>query len=214
MKKYLFPLLFLIAISLLAYHYSLFSFLLVLCIALSLLILIIAGIIKLLRGSLNSIWLKLPLQIIVICIAGILIGLFRPMVPAVINTDDVSENLSYAYQTDQGDRKNLKAYLGLFREKLANRDSLRLRQVKELYTNRLIEEPLDKFHAAFVFHHGEESKDYEIAHELASQAASAEALKEVYQVQWLAKASYDRWMVSLGKPQKYDTQDKIGISIE
>ncbi|MDF9797725.1 hypothetical protein OKW21_002988 [Catalinimonas alkaloidigena] len=214
MKKYFFHLLFLIAISLLAYHYSLISFLLMLCIALSLLVLIVAGIIKLLSSSLNPIWLKLPFQIILICIVGIFIGLFRPLAPAVIHTDDVSENLSYAYQTDQGDRKNLKAYIGLFREELANRDSLRLRQVKDLYTNRLIQKPLDKFHAAFVFHHAEESKDYEIANELASQAASAEALKDVYQVQWLAKASYDRWMVSLGKPQKYDTQDKFGISVE
>lgn len=40
------------------------------------------------------------------------------------------------------------------------------------------------------FHHSRKSKLFEIAHELAKKAASADKLKDVYQVQWLAKATY------------------------
>ena len=206
MKKYWILLMLLPAVALLAYHYSLISFLLIIPIGLCTAVLLFATVLKLIRKRVNHKWVRIPLVITIICLVGILTSLLKPLPPATVDTDEVSEALAYAYQTDQGDRKNLKFYTGLFAESRRERDSLRMDQAMRLYKNQQITKPLDKFHAAFIFHHGSQSQQYEIAHQLANEAAEAEALLDVYLVQWLAKATYDRWMLSLGKPQKYDTQ--------
>jgi hypothetical protein len=56
--------------------------------------------------------------------------------------------------------------------------------------------------AALILQHGEETKYYEMAHKLA-QGAFDKGYKEA---EWLSKATYDRWQMSMGKPQKYGTQ--------
>lgn len=214
MRRYLISLLILIPVSLMAYHYSLINFLLIIIAGMNLAVLMVIGIVKMFKRNLSHRWLKIPFLIIMICSIGIAIGLLRPLEPATISSNDVSKTLAYAYETDQGDRKNLQFYLGIFKDKMKLRDSMRLEQVKKLYEGNQIYKPLDKFHAAFILHHSRESELYEIAHELASKAASADALKNVYQVQWLVKATFDRWMLSIGKPQKYNTQGKVGFSVE
>jgi len=213
-KEYLLPLFILISVSMLAYGYALFSFLLLLIIALSLVVVLITGFFRIFRRSISPNWLRMPVIIIAICVLGITIGLFRPFEPAIVHADNVSETLAYAYNTDQADRKTFKSYLGMFRNKVILRDSIRLDQVQQLYKEQQITKPLDKFHAAFIFHHGKKSSLYEIAYKLASEAASVNELQDVYQVQWLAKATYDRWLVSLGKSQKYGTQGKFSVSVE
>lgn len=149
-----------------------------------------------------------------VCAMGVLIGLLRPLAPAVLGAGDVSEQLAYAYKTDQADRMTIGAYTGLYENSLAMRDSIRLAQVSQLYHDNQISLPKDKFYAAFVFHHSRKSELFEIAQKLAGEAAAVSELKDDYVVQWLAKATYDRWMVSLGKPEKYGTQDKFSISVE
>ena len=74
-------------------------------------------------------------------------------------------------------------------------------------------EALDKFHAAFVLHHSGESEDYRLAASLAEAAAEDAALKDVYEVQWLKKAAYDRWKVSIGEPEKYNTQNNFRFDV-
>ena len=214
MKPYLLLLLALIAVGLLNYHYSFVSFLLIGIIGLSVAVLLVVGLIKIFNKQRNGRWLKIPFMAVVICLVGIVIGWLRPLESATIDTVDVSKALAHAYATDQGDRKNLKFYLGLFRNTMKVRDSLRLDQVNRLHKAQLIEKPLDKFHAAFVFHHSRESQLYEIAYALASEAASAVHLKDNYLVQWLIKAAYDRWMLSIGKLQKYGTQGKISVGVD
>ncbi|MDR5589925.1 hypothetical protein [Christiangramia sp. SM2212] len=127
-----------------------------------------------------------------------------------METDNVSRNLEYAYNTDQNDRKEIKSFIDYF-SKLEERDSIRLRQIKNYYHQGKISNPKDKFHAAFIFHHSDNSKDYKIASELAEEAANSDKLKNEYTVQWLKKASYDRYMVSIGKPEKYGTQNNFSI---
>lgn len=209
MKKYLIPIILLIFFSILAYSLNVFSFLLIIFIILSLIILILTGIFRIFKAGINRKWFEIPLTVIVICVISILIGLLRPLAPPTISAADLSKTLAYAYKTDQGDRKNLKLYLLI--NKMRARDSIRLMQVKMLYDEGKISNPLDQFHAAFVFHHGRNSNLFEIAHKLAEKAAAADELLKVYQVQWLAKATYDRWMLSIGNPQKYGTQGKISI---
>ena len=63
----------------------------------------------------------------------------------------------------------------------------------------------DCLHAAFIFQHGDESEDYWRSHELAKRAVSL-GHPEERKARWLTAASYDRWLTSQGKPQKYGTQ--------
>ncbi|TPE44478.1 hypothetical protein [Pontibacter mangrovi] len=157
-------------------------------------------------------WVKVPVMVGVICLVGILFGLLRPLEPAILHSGSVNEVLAYAYKTDQADRKTLKSYI--IRSELVRRDSIRLNQVQRLCKKQKIAAPKDKFHAAFIFHHGKKSSLFKTAHELASEAAAVKELKDDYLVQWLAKATYDRWMVSLGKPQKYGTQETFSVSVQ
>lgn len=152
--------------------------------------------------------------VILVCLFGIVLSLLFPYAPAISSSGDMSKDLEYAYQTDQSDRKNLKSYIGIFRNTMQHRDSIRLAQVRMFYEQDRLQKPMDKFYAAFVYHHSHSKEDFEIATQLAEEAARAEELKDHYQVQWLAKASYDRWMVSLGRPQRYNTQQKFSVELE
>lgn len=214
MKKNLILLLSLIPVGILAYMYNLMSLLLLAIIALSLAILVVAAIVRAFHASLSVRWFRVPLMLIAVGVSGVIVGLFRPLEPAVVSSGDISDKLAYAYKTDQADRMTMRAYLGIRNDNLAKRDSIRLAQVKHLYKENQIIKPIDKFYAAFIFHHSKKSSLFEIAQKLAGEAASVSELKNNYVVQWLAKATYDRWMVSLGKPQKYGTQDKFSISVD
>src|SRR5690606_20784977 len=107
----------------------------------------------------------------------------------------------------------LRSYIKVLSE-IKERDRERLAQVNRFYEKNEIIEPIDKFYAAFVYHHSDKSMDYKIASHLARDAARGKGLKDNYQVQWLAKASYDRYMLSIGKEEKYNTQNKLSIDLE
>mgnify|MGYP006208690049 CR=1 FL=1 len=159
----------------------------------------------------NSRYIRVPLFVIGICLTGILVSLFRPLDAAVLDSGGVSEKLQYAYKTDQKDRMQLKSYLfGSLKE----RDDVRLDQVNRIISQEKEISSLDKFHAALIYHHSDNSGDFERASDLATSAAKDPELQDHYQVQWLSKAAYDRWMTSIGKPQKYHTQDKFSIGFE
>ncbi|MBC3539334.1 hypothetical protein ACFSC6_17500 [Rufibacter sediminis] len=214
MKKNLIPLIILLLVGILSYSYNVVSLLLLVTIGLSLASLLVACLVRVFRPSLGSRWVSVPLVILGISISGVLVGLLRPLAPAVSSTGEASDKLAYAYQMDQADRMTIKTHLGLPNDNMKERDSVRLEQVQQLYMQNQISKPIDKFHAAFIFHHSKKSALFEIAQQLAGEAASVNEIKKNYVVQWLAKATYDRWMVSLGKPQKYGTQDKFSVSVE
>lgn len=214
MKKNLIALITILPVGILAYRYNLMSFLLLTVIALSLAVLLMAGTVKAFRFTIDAKWLRVPFMTIAVCVTGIVIGLFSPLEPAVVQSGNVSDKLAYAYKTDQADRMTVKTYLSMLNDSMAKRDSIRLEQATQLYKDSKISKPIDKFHAAFIFHHSKKSSLFEIAQKLAGEAASVSELKDNYVVQWLAKATYDRWMISLGKPEKYGTQDKFSVSVE
>ena len=143
---------------------------------------------------------------------GIFTTFFKPYKKAIIVTQNTSRNLEYAYKTDQGDRKKIKSYIDYFSE-LNKRDSIRLDQARNYYLKNNINEPIDKFYAAFIFHHSKNKKDFKIASELATEAASDEGLEDNYMVQWLKKATFDRYMLSIGEPEKYNTQNNFSLEI-
>ncbi|MBD3628446.1 hypothetical protein [Cyclobacterium sp.] len=161
----------------------------------------------------KGIWIQIPLRLIGICIIGVLASLFRPYEDSAHSLGTEREQLENAYVTDQADRKYLKSYIP-FLSGLKDRDQSRLNQVKSIYERNKNLDPIEKFYAAFIFHHSADSKDYKIASKLASEAAKARHLQNHYLVHWLKKAAYDRWMVSMGKPEKYNTQNKFSIEID
>ncbi|SDR71986.1 hypothetical protein [Christiangramia echinicola] len=197
--------------AILSYQITWINYFLILIVFLNIAFLIIVGLISIFKKLRNRIF-KIPVLIICLCIVGILASLFHPYEKAIINSNNLSDNLEYAYKTDQKDRKELKSFIGYF-SKLEERDSIRLKQIRKIYKQDKLSKPIDKFHAAFVFHHSDNSKDYKIASELAEDAANSEILKNNYTVQWLKKASYDRYMVSIGQPEKYNTQNNLSIDL-
>lgn len=60
----------------------------------------------------------------------------------------------------------------------------------------------DLYHAAWLFNHGDLPDEARRAHELAHEAAT----RGYPPARWLAAASYDRWCMYEGRPQKYGTQ--------
>ncbi|WP_215224671.1 hypothetical protein [Echinicola shivajiensis] len=216
MRNYLIYALGLMTVGYFSYQYPLFSYALLSLMAILFVYILLAGIVQLFRKHLDGKWFYFPLAIFSIPIFGLLIGLLRPLPDAIIPSDDVSKKLEYAYSTDQGDRKNLKFFLPTYRAQMIKRDSIRLVQVRDLKERGKINKSMDKFHAAFVLHHNhiKDSALYRMAHTLAHEADADNAMEGNLQVEWLKKATYDRWMLSIGKAQKYNTQGGISFEVQ
>ncbi|SHG07078.1 hypothetical protein SAMN05444483_104306 [Salegentibacter echinorum] len=211
MKKILIFALLIITV-LFSYLVSWSEWLLLTVLFLGLVFLIILGLIRIFRKS-KKILFQSAILLIGICLIGIFAGLFRPYEPALLKSGTISEQLEYAYKTDQSDRKQLRSFIPMF-SKLQERDVLRLEKVKQINAEGELTKSRDKFHSAFIYHHSDNSADYKMASKLAAAAAKDEGLQNDYQVQWLRKAAYDRWMVSQEKPEKYNTQNKFSIEIK
>ncbi|GAB4581893.1 MAG: hypothetical protein Fur0022_46450 [Anaerolineales bacterium] len=105
------------------------------------------------------------------------------------------------YNTDQGDRLALRFI------KLTERDQERIQRVVEILAQDEILTPENLYQAATILQHGTESEQYERAYILAKQANEMGYENELW------KAAYDRWMLSLGKPQVYGTQSTAILTI-
>jgi hypothetical protein len=79
---------------------------------------------------------------------------------------------------------------------------IRCQRVIDLYAAGSIVESRDSFHAALVLLYGEQSAHYELARTFAQRAAQAGETRA-----WSVSAmAWDRWLLSLGKPQRFGTQ--------
>jgi len=90
------------------------------------------------------------------------------------------------------------------------RDDARLKRVMELYIAGELKTGKDYFHAAMVLQHGKRPEDYLLCHELCVAAVfksgSSETADWLSTAKWLAAASEDRFLVSIGRPQRFGTQ--------
>jgi hypothetical protein len=81
------------------------------------------------------------------------------------------------------------------------RDLKRRERVMELVAANELHTAEDYYHAAWVMNHGDTADEARNAHALALRSC-----KFGYRpARWLAAASYDRWQMYQGKPQKYGT---------
>jgi hypothetical protein len=108
----------------------------------------------------------------------------------------MNEELSQIYEDDIKDRK-------VENEKdLDQRDKDRRARVAALLEKGDLTEAVDYHHAALIFQHGETPDDYKRAHDLAAKAVEMGDGT----AKWLYASTLDRWLVSIGKPQKFGTQ--------
>lgn len=82
------------------------------------------------------------------------------------------------------------------------RDRARLARTKELYIQNRLQTGTDFFNAALILQHGDLPEDFLLAHELCVVAI----MKGKSQAKWLAAASEDRFLMNIGRPQRFGTQ--------
>jgi hypothetical protein len=112
-----------------------------------------------------------------------------------------SVELTKLYEEDQGDRRPAAGKL-IDWKVVGPRDAARLARVKEMYAQDLLKTGADYYHAAMVLQHAEVPEDFLLAHELCVAAIS----KGHEKAKWLAAASEDRFLMNLGRPQRFATQ--------
>ena len=103
------------------------------------------------------------------------------------------------FDADQADRKLGPA---IDWKIVAPADQRRRARTQELLDSGALRSGDDFYHAAFVFQHGSEPADYLKAHALAVIAAA----RGKPSATWIAAATLDRYLQSIGQPQVYGTQ--------
>jgi hypothetical protein len=105
------------------------------------------------------------------------------------------------YTSDQKDRESVYATSADV-DALKVRDQERRRELVSMIGQGTVNTSNDMYHAAVLFLHGSEPKEFLSAHRLATMAA----INGHRPSRWLAAASLDRFLMSIGLPQTYGTQ--------
>ncbi len=160
---------------------------------------------RILRVKPKRFLITIPLMVGLIGISA-LAGTLLATRPAVNRQAGLTteEELEYMFALDQSDR-----YSGRFAI-LPGRDNARLLRTREIVENQADSlNPESKYHAAMILQHGNDSEDYESAYRLAKAADDA----GYSEAKGLWMAAFDRWQLSIGRPQKYGTQSQLRIGI-
>ncbi|PTX91253.1 hypothetical protein [Opitutus sp. ER46] len=121
--------------------------------------------------------------------------------PGAVSPEAVADNpeLARLFREDQDDRQ---AGQVIDWSKVIPRDAARVKRAKELYNRGLLRTGGDYFHAAMVLQRADAADDFLLAHELCIVAL----LKGEKRARWLAAASEDRFLLKIGRPQRFGTQ--------
>ncbi len=84
------------------------------------------------------------------------------------------------------------------------RDRARLKRVKELYSQNLLQTANDYDRAALILQHGDVPEDFLLAHEF--WVVALVKGKNDQDTRSLAAASEDRFLMKIGRPQRFGTQ--------
>jgi hypothetical protein len=114
-----------------------------------------------------------------------------------------NEELGRLYQEDQADRNPPNAK-DIDWAVVGPRDKARLSRVKAFYTQNSLHTGLDYYNAALILQHGQAPEDFLLAHEFCIVAISRG--KNDRDAKWLAAASEDRFLMRIGRPQRFATQ--------
>jgi hypothetical protein len=110
--------------------------------------------------------------------------------------------LQRLYEEDQAERQPAYAGKAVDVLTLSRRDDGRERRVKALYAAGLLNTGADYYHAAMILQHAMTPDDFLLCHDLSVVAIAKGEPKG----KWLAAASMDRFLVSVGRPQRFGTQ--------
>ncbi len=120
--------------------------------------------------------------------------------PAARAAGDRGE-LARLFDEDQGDRAP-ESIAKLGWPAISRRDAARRGRVKELYARGGLRTGADFYCAAMVLQHSTFADDYLLAHELAVVALGRGEARGA----WLAAAAEDRFLMNIGRPQRFGTQ--------
>jgi len=113
----------------------------------------------------------------------------------------MNHELASLYQADKQERVNQPRGKTAEYKAMRARDRERRKRVMEIVVAGELHAAEDYYHAAHIMNHGDTPEDAENAHRLALRASEL----GYRPARWLATASYDRWQMYQGKPQKYGT---------
>lgn len=113
----------------------------------------------------------------------------------------MNQELLSLYQADKQEHINQPKVNTAEYKAMRFRDLQRRERVMELVTANELNTAEDYYHAACIMNHGDTPDDAKQAHLLALRSSEM----GYRPARWLAAASYDRWQMYQGKPQKYGT---------
>jgi len=137
----------------------------------------------------------------------VLLALAPALVPAAAAQEPAA--IAALFQADQAERAGMAAQtspaaLKAYAIELAAHDRDRREQALSLLRSGQLRTGQDYYQAAMILQHGTTPQDYDLAHALATLAATL--APEDSQARWLAAASTDRWLLSRQPQQWYGTQ--------
>jgi hypothetical protein len=112
-----------------------------------------------------------------------------------------NEELAQLFREDQADRSPAGGQ-SIDWSVVIPRDLAREKRVKEMYTAGELHTGADYYNVAMVLQHGKTPEDFLLAHELCIIAI----MKGENRAKWLAAASEDRFLMAIGRPQRFGTQ--------
>ncbi|AXA92803.1 hypothetical protein [Massilia sp. YMA4] len=121
--------------------------------------------------------------------------------PAVIPPVPSNAELAQLFTDDQADRQ-VPSDVAIDWETVSVRDDRREARVKELLAADALHTGADFYHAAMILQHADTPDDYLLAHDLCVIAIG----KGEERAKWLAAASLDRFLINVGRRQRYGTQ--------
>jgi hypothetical protein len=120
------------------------------------------------------------------------------------DAEALSKELAELYRADQADRENWPNMSRENKVAVGERDTTRRKRVTDIVRAGQLATADDYYNAAMVFQHGDKPEEYLLAHELATTAA----FKGRTDAKWLSAAALDRFLQSIGRPQRFGTQFK------
>jgi len=111
-----------------------------------------------------------------------------------------NEELKRLHDEDQSDRTPTDVDWAI----VSPRDRARLSRVKELYLQKRLQTASDYYHGAMVLQHGDAPEDFLLAHEFCVLAIIKG--KNDKETRLLAAGSEDRFLMNIGRPQRFGTQ--------
>jgi hypothetical protein len=111
-----------------------------------------------------------------------------------------NEELKRLHDEDQSDRTPTDVDWAI----VSPRDKARLSRVKELYLQNRLQTASDYYHSAMILQHGDAPEDFLLGHEFCVLAITKG--KNDKETKWLAASSEDRFLMNIGRPQRFATQ--------